>query len=149
MSGTIGGAVALGVSLLFSIILALVFVYCLKNNNVDEQRSVPHHNKHMRHQKQHRQRTREQTSSHEITVISGVHKFDNQQQQHSSNGHDYNHVSPPIQSFALADSTNAGYGRQLPHSPSKTSSFQFNQGNGSTYNQNQQSNIKRENYNRH
>ena len=144
MAGTIGGAVVLGVSLLFSIILALVFVYCLKNNNVnsdsDERRSVPHHNKHMRHHNQQRRRTREQTSSHEITVISGVHKFDNHQ-QYSPNGYDHNHVSPPTQSFGLSDSTNSGYGRQLPQTPSKTSSFNFNS--------NQQSNMRRDNYDRH
>lgn len=150
LSATIGGGIVLGVSAVFSVILALVFVYCLKNNDVDsnvnEQRSLPHQQN--RHQKQHRQINREQTSSREITVVSEIHKYDNQK-QYSPNGYSLNQLSPSVQSIGLTHSTNSGFGRQLPQSPSKTSSFYFNQNNGSMVNQNQQANIKRNNYNRH
>jgi Na+-transporting methylmalonyl-CoA/oxaloacetate decarboxylase gamma subunit len=146
---TIGGGIALGVSFVFSIILTLVFVYCLKNNNVNsnvhEQR--PHQHQQIRHKKQHRQNNHEQNSSHQVTVISGMHKYDNnhhqQQQPYSSNGYGLNHFPPPVQNFGLAD------GKQLPQSPLKTSSLYFNQSNGLMLNQNQQANIKRDNYNRH
>jgi len=168
-SGTIGGGVVLGVSVVFSVILALVFVFCLKNNNVDsninEQRShrSQHQHKQNHHQQQNRQIKHEQTSSHEITVISGVHKYDNhpqqqhhhqQQLQQQSNGYGSKMFSPPYQSGGLTDSTNSGYGKQVPQSPSKAYSFALlNQSNGSINNQSPQSminaNTKRNDYNRH
>jgi hypothetical protein len=159
-SGIIGGGVVLGVSVFFSIILALVFVFCLKNNNVNsninEQRSHTNQRqyKQNRHQQQNRQIKHEHTSSHQITVISGVHKSNNHPQQQQSNEYGTKNFLPPYQRGGLADSTNSGYGKQIPQSPSKISSFAYsNQSNGSIHNQNYQSptnpNIKQNNYNRH
>lgn len=163
LSGTIGGAIVLGVSAIGSVILAVVFLCCLKNNNVNsndnQQRSTANqrHHKQNRHQNPNRQIRTEQNSSHEVIMMSGVHKHDNhsshqqQQQQQHSNEYDPKKFSPPIQSNGLVDSTNSGYGKQLPQSPSKTSSFAYlNQSNGSTNNQSPiNSNAKRNNYNRH
>ena len=158
LSGTIGGGVVLGVSVLLSIILVLVFVYCLKNNdvnsNVNQQRTSPH----QRQRKPNRQYqgNREQTSSHEITVISGTHNYNNhsrQLQQHTSNEYNAKAYSQPNQTMGLADSTNSTNGQQLPLSPAKNSSFWLNQSNGSMISPSQQSisnaNMRRDNYNRH
>lgn len=135
----------------------------MKNNvdsNINEQPShtSQRQHKHNHHQQQNRQIKHEQTSSHEITVISGVHKYDNhpqqQQQLQQSNGYGSKIFSPPYQSGGLTDSTNSGYGKQLPQSPSKAYSFALlNQSNGSINNQSPRSminaNTKRNDYNRH
>ena len=150
----------MGLSAFFSVILALVFIYCLKNNNVESQEEEQHSSTHQRpykrdhHQKHHRHIKHEQTSMQEITVISGVHKYDGHSQHQPSN-HDGKKFSPPILHGGLTESTNSGTGKQLPPSPaSKSASFGYlNQSNGSMNHQNYQSptntNAKRYNYNRH
>jgi len=130
----IGGGVILGVSVFFSIILALVFVFCLKNNNVNsninEQRSHTNQRQYKQnhHQQQNRQIKHEHTSSHEITVISGVHKSHNhpQQQQQQSNEYGTKNFLPSYQRGGLTDSTNSGYGKQIPQPPSNPNTKQNN-----------------------
>jgi hypothetical protein len=76
LTATIGGAAVFGISALFSIILVLVFIYCLKNNNVNSNINQHQHQHQHNHHVQHGQ-----TSSHELAVISGIHKYDNHSQQ--------------------------------------------------------------------
>ena len=60
-TGTIGGGIVFGVSTIFSVILALVFICCLKNNdvntNTNNERSSanPHQYEQQRHREHNRQ----------------------------------------------------------------------------------------------
>ena len=133
-------------------------MYCLKNNDVDsdenEHRSSAHRQqpRQNRHRAQHRPTKHEQTSN-EITVISGTHRHEGQSQPSPPKEYDPRKLSTQAQSIGLADSTNSGFGIQLPQSPLKTSSFAYNQSDGLMPNPNQISasntNIKRDSYNRH
>ncbi|CAF1420517.1 unnamed protein product [Adineta steineri] len=155
-SGTIGGGIVLGVSLICAVILTIVFVCCLKktdgNSDANEQRSAgnhPHHRNnnnnhhHHHHQQQHnRQGNHGHIPTSEMTRVSEVQRYDHHHHQQQPNGHDiqmlsYNHNE-------LADSANSSHSRQMPLSPSKVpSSIQFNPSNSASNNQN------RNNYNRH
>jgi len=86
LTATIGGGAVFGISALFSIILVLVFIYCLKNNNVNSNiNQYPTSTHQHQHQHQHNHHVQHgQTSSHELAVISGIHKYDNHSQQQSS-----------------------------------------------------------------
>ncbi|CAF0720462.1 unnamed protein product [Adineta steineri] len=156
-SGTIGGGIVLGVSLICAVILTIVFVCCLKktdgNSDANEQRSAgnhPHHrnnnNNHHHHHHHQQQHNRQGNHGHiptsEMTRVSEVQRYDHHHHQQQPNGHDiqmlsYNHNE-------LADSANSSHSRQMPLSPSKVpSSIQFNPSNSASNNQN------RNNYNRH
>lgn len=149
--GTIGGAIVLGISVVCGVILALILIFCLKNNNVDsntpthEQSSTHQNNKHGHHQRKHRPHQRqfkpEQTSTHEITVISGVHTLEKQSQQYKpSNEQDIRKISPTRQSNGLGESSYSVNGKQGSQTPMKTASFTYlNQSNSSTHQQNHSS----------
>ena len=144
--GTIGGGIVLGVSIICGVLLALVFIFCLKNNNninsnTQTNQSVGaagtnKRNRNGNHQQKHRAQQRqfkpEHSSSHEITVISGVHTFEKSSQQRQSNDYDMKRIPPSRQSSILTESTHSYSGKQGPQSPLKGSSFAYlNQSNGS------------------
>jgi hypothetical protein len=157
-SAILGGAVVLGMSTFFSVILALVFIFCLKKNDVDsnanEQQSHQHRRQHKqtRHsnqnQNQNRPVKREQRFPQEVVVISGANRSD---QQRRSNVYDKQMYSPPIHTSELTNGTNAGYGRQMPPSSVNTSiSGYLNQSNGTiNHQQPMNANDRRSTYNRH
>src|SRR5690349_1463975 len=100
---TIVGGAAFGVSVIFSIILVLVFVYCLKNNNVNSNVNEQRQHKQNRHRKQNHHVKYERNSPHEIRIIS-------------------ENFSRPIQNDELSESTKFAYGKQIPPSPAQRSS---------------------------
>jgi hypothetical protein len=136
-SAILGGAVVLGMSTFFSVILALVFIFCLKKNDVDSNANE---------QQSHQQR--EQRFPQEVVVISGANRSD---QQRRSNVYDKQMYSPPIHTSELTNGTNAGYGRQMPPSSVNTSiSGYLNQSNGTiNHQQPMNANDRRSTYTRH
>jgi hypothetical protein len=150
----IAGAIVFGVSIFFSVILALVFVFCLKNNdvnsNANEHRSSGDRRQYAQHHRQRPKRSinHSKAPSHEISFVSGTHRPE-QHQQKQSTVHNSSMISAPTYN-GLGDSINNGYGKQISQSPSKGSSFAFpNQANGSVSNNNYNSHVKRNDYNRH
>ncbi|CAF2879772.1 unnamed protein product [Rotaria sp. Silwood2] len=139
LTGTIGGGIVFGVSAIFSIILVLVVKGCLKNNNVDSNTNETHSSADEHQFKRNRQVEHEQVSSHEITVISEMHKYDQQQRQHP---YDTNTRSQLVYTDRLTDSTNQGYGKQIQNSSTKVSSIDYlNQSNHSINHQNHKSSM--------
>jgi hypothetical protein len=152
-SAVVGGAVVLGVSVFFSVILALVFIFCLKNNNVDSNANGrrPHTNqrqhKQNRHQQQNRQIKHVQTVPHEVVVIPGKNRSN---QQGQPNVYDKQMRSLPAYNDGLSNSMNNGYGKQIPQSPNTSSMNYLHQSNGSMNHQVPiHSNIQQNSYNRH
>ena len=136
MSGTIGGGVVLGVSMILSVIFAIIVVYCFKNNNVNsnvnEQHAMPH-----RHQYGNNRARGKPISSHEIATVSGKHQYGHHlaYQQRPYMAYDTQKQSLAVQHMALGDSMNSNSGRHLSVNKSSPS---LNQSNGSLAHQNQQ-----------
>lgn len=108
-SGTIGGAVILGISLFLTIIFIFMIIFCFKKNNIES--DIPDQEENRYYQPKQTRTTKNENSSRAITTVSTIHPSDH---MHLS--------SLPV---GLADSTNYGVGKQAPHSPSVKSSFNF------------------------
>jgi Sec-independent protein translocase protein TatA len=147
-SGVIGGAVVGGISLLLIILLLLVFFFCLENTDTDARSSGQgasagrDHQKTRQQQRQHRQFNQERTTSHEITIISGNQRSD-QQAQRQAHPHHSIEAERASMRTGLTDSANHGNTKQVPPSPlKKTATFaQLNQSQGSTTHSHQASPI--------
>lgn len=139
-SGIIGGAVVTGVSILLIALLLLIFFFCLKNTDTNAHTSGPDasarpgHRKARPHQRQHRQYNQERTTSHEITVISGNQRLEQQPQRPAHQQHISIEAERASMHTGLTDSANHGHPKQSPLSPSmKTATFAYlNQSHGST-----------------
>lgn len=153
-SGVIGGGVVLGVSVVSGVILALVFIFCLKKaveeSNESNQQAT---NRARQRQRRHRGE-REPTTSHEVSHATATHRYDHyprppqtthdaEMQMYSQNHH-----------HSLTDSTYSNYSKQAPLSPSKVpSSMHLNQSHNSVNNPQHQlvmtSNVYQKNHQRH
>ncbi|CAF3467901.1 unnamed protein product [Rotaria sp. Silwood1] len=135
LTGMIGGGVVFGVSAIFIIILVLVLKGCFKNNNVNSNTNDLQSSTDGRQFRRNHQVEREQVSSHEITVISETHKYDQQQQK--LHQYDKKPRSRLTSTDGLTDSTNHGYIKQTQKSSTKVSPIDYlNQSSHSINNQN-------------
>jgi hypothetical protein len=129
----ISGGVVLGVSICFVIIFILVLTCCLKNNNVD---SNPNHHQQQNRRRKQKRPMKHEHSSHEITTISNAHRYDQPNDFHTQ-------IYPSVHT-GVTETTNYGYGKQVPQSPTKPSNWtMLNQSNSS----NNSNNFRQNNYN--
>ncbi|CAF1102188.1 unnamed protein product [Adineta ricciae] len=153
-SGVIGGGVVLGVSVVTGVILALVFIFCLKNvvdesNESNQQATNRGRQRHRRHHGE-----REPTTSHEVSHVTAMHRYDHQHRPPRTTSDAEIQMYSQNNNHSLTDSTYSNYSKQTPLSPSKvSSSMHLNQSHNSVNNPQHQlvmtSNVYQKSHQRH